>query len=153
MREIPSKNYIILSLMTIGVIIVCLIFNKVYKFSNNKNYSSIMRDFISEIQYEDLDNYLLENLDVVLYINDNSTKNDQNLEKELKKIITNNGISQYVVYIEKSEDIIKKYDLDSNSPIFIAYQNGIVTEILSKPYYTSEEIQEFLVRNKVIDND
>lgn len=153
MREIPSKNYIILSLMTIGVIIVCLIFNKVYKFSNNKNYSSIMRDFISEIQYEDLDNYLLENLDVVLYINDNSTKNDQNLEKELKKIITNNGISQYVVYIEKSEDIIKKYDLDSNSPIFIAYQNGIVTEILSKPYYTSEEIQKFLVRNKVIDND
>ena len=73
--------------------------------------------------------------------------------KDTKKIILDNSIQQYVVYVEKTDEIIKKYDLNDNSPIFIAYQNGVLTEIFSKDGYSAKEIESFFVRNKVIEDD
>lgn len=153
MRKIPSKNYVILFCLTIGVIAVCLIFNSVYKTTNKKEYTPIIKEVITEIKYDDLDNYLQENLDVVLYINDSSVKDNQKFEKKIKKMITNNGISRYFVYIEKDEKIVEKYKLNTSTPIFIAYQDGVRTEVLSKKNCTVQDVEEFLIRNKVIDND
>ena len=153
MREIPAKNYIILSCLIVGVVIVSLILSNIYKTTHNEEYAPVIKDIITEIRYEDLDNYLQENLDVVLYINDSSVKGDRKFEKKVKKMITNNGISRYFVYIEKNENIIDKYKLNSNTPIFIAYQNGVITEVLNKKNCAINEVEEFLIRNKVIDND
>lgn len=153
MRKIPTKNYVILSFLAIGVVIVCLVFSKVYKTTNNKEYTPVIKEVITEIKYDDLDNYLQENLDVVLYINDGSVKSNRSFEKKIKKTITNNGISRYFVYIEKDKNLVDKYKLNSNTPIFIAYQNGVITEVLSKKNVTINEVEEFLIRNKVIDSD
>ena len=153
MREIPAKNYVILSCLVVGVVIVSLVLSNLYRTTHKEEYTPIIKDVITEIRYEDLDNYLQENLDVVLYINDSSVKGDRKFEKKVKKMITNNGISRYFVYIEKNENIIDKYKLNSNTPIFIAYQNGVITEVLNKKNCTINEVEEFLIRNKVIDND
>lgn len=153
MREIPAKNYGILSCLVVGVVIVSLVLSNLYRTTHKEEYTPIIKDVITEIRYEDLDNYLQENLDVVLYINDSSVKGDRKFEKKVKKMITNNGISRYFVYIEKNENIIDKYKLNSNTPIFIAYQNGVITEVLNKKNCTINEVEEFLIRNKVIDND
>ena len=153
MREIPAKNYVILSCLVVGVVIVSLVLSNLYRTTHKEEYTPIIKDVITEIRYEDLDNYLQENLDVVLYINDSSVKGDRKFEKKVKKMITNNGISRYFVYIEKNENIIDKYKLNSNTPIFIAYQNGVITEVLNKKNCAINEVEEFLIRNKVIDND
>jgi len=153
MREIPAKNYGILSCLVVGVVIVSLVLSNLYRTTHKEEYTPIIKDVITEIRYEDLDNYLQENLDVVLYINDSSVKGDRKFEKKVKKMITNNGISRYFVYIEKNENIIDKYKLNSNTPIFIAYQNGVITEVLNKKNCAINEVEEFLIRNKVIDND
>ena len=153
MREIPAKNYIILSCLIVGVVIVSLILSNIYKTTHKEEYAPVIKDIITEIRYEDLDNYLQENLDVVLYINDSNVKSNIKFEKKLKKLITNNGLSRYFVYIEKDKDIIDKYKLNSNTPTFIAYQNGVITEVLSKKNCTINDVEDFLIRNKVIDND
>lgn len=153
MREVPAKNYIIVVVMAVTVIILGLILRNIYRANNNEVYTPIVIDVIKVIQYEDLENYLQENPDVVLYINDSTKKTKKDLEKGLKKLITDNEIGQYIVYIEKSDDIVKKYDLGTDFPVFVAYQNGIITEILSKDDYKISEIESFLIRNKVIEND
>ena len=169
MRDVPKKNYIVLTLIALGVIVLCFVFMNMYN-KNNKEiyksavkktarnnmiksgYKSAVKNIIHEIKYEDLDNYLQENPDVVLYINDSSKKNTD-VEERLKEIIVENSIQQYVVYIEKDDNIVEKWDLNSNSPIFIAYKDGKVSEILSQKKYTNNEIENFLLRNGVIESD
>ena len=153
MREIPVKNYIILVSIAIAILIVSLVLRGIYINKNGEEkYTSAIKEVVTEIKYDDLDNYLQESPTCVLYINDSSKKNKK-IDKETKKIILDNSVQQYVVYIEKTSDVQKKYDLDNNSPIFIAYQNGVLTEILSKDNYSTKEIESFLIRNKVIEND
>ena len=153
MREIPVKNYIVLVSIAIEVIVLSLVLRGMYiKKNGNIQYTSAVKEVVTEIKYDDLDNYLQENPTCVLYIN-NSKKQNKNVQRDAKKIILDNSIQQYVVYIERTNDIVKKYDLNNNSPIFIAYQNGVLTEIFSKDGYTAKEIESFFVRNKVIEDD
>ncbi len=153
MREVPAKNYLILTFLAIGVVLISLILMNMYK-TNNKEvyYSSVVKDVVNEIVYDDLDNYIQETPNFVLYINDSSKKNKK-IQRAVKKIIMDNDIEQYVVYIEKTDDVIKKYSLDSNTPIFVAYENGTIVEIMSKDDYSTKDIESFFIRNKVIDND
>lgn len=152
MRDVPKKNYIVLALIALGVVVLCCIFMNMYNKNNKDVYRPIVKDIINEIKYEDLDNYLQENPDVVLYINDSSKKNVE-VEKSLKQLIVENNIQQYVVYIEKDKNIVKKWELDSNTPIFISYKDGKTTEILSQKKYTDDEIKNFLLRSGVIESD
>lgn len=152
MRDVPKKNYIVLALIALGVIVVCFVFMNMYNKNNKEIYKSVVKDIINEIKYEDLDNYLQENPDVVLYIND-SLKKNSDIEENLKDLIVENNIRQYVVYIEKDKSIVEKWDLNSNSPILIAYKDGKVVEILSQKSYTNDEIRNFFLRNGVIESD
>lgn len=153
MREIPRKNYVIITLMAVGVVVVCFILMNMYNSNNNEVYNSAVREVVSEIKYDDLESYLQENLDVVLYINDSNKKANQKLEREIRDLITDNNIQQYVVYIEKNNELVREYSLDSYTPIFIAYQDGKITEVLSDNNYSIEEIESFFVRNGVIESD
>lgn len=153
MREIPKKNYIIVLLIAIGVVLLCFGLRSMYKSSGEKTYPSVIKDIVHEIKIDDLDNYLQENPDVVLYIYDSSKKNNRDTEKSFKKLIVDNDISQYVVYVEKTDKIKDEYDLDKNSPILVAYQNGVLKEVLSKKNITGNELESFLVRNKVIEKN
>ena len=123
-------------------------------YNSNKvvTYNSPVKNVINEIKYDDLESYLQENLNIVLYIND-SNDSDEQQELNIKKIIMENNVQQYIVYIEKNEDLVKEYSLDNNSPIFVAYQDGKVSEILSLNSYSEEEVEKFLIRNGVIEND
>ena len=153
MREIPVKNYFVLVSIAVAVVVISLALRSLYIEKNgNVQYTSVVKEVVTEIKYDDLDYYLQENPTCVLYINDSSKKN-KNIQKETKKIILENSVQQYFVYIEKTDDLVKEFDLNSNSPIFIAYQNGVRTEILSKENYSDREIESFLIRNKVIEND
>lgn len=152
MRDVPKKNYIVLTLIALGVIVLCFVFMNMYNKNNKDIYESVVKDIINEIKYEDLDNYLQENPEVVLYINDSSKKNS-NIEENLKDLIVENNIQQYVVYIERDNSIVEKLNLNSNSPIFIAYKDGKMVEILSQKKYTNDEIKNFFLRNGVIESD
>ena len=152
MREIPKKNYLVLFLLATSVVVVCFVLMNLYNSNKVVTYNSPVKNVINEIKYDDLESYLQENLNIVLYIND-SNDSDEQQELNIKKIIMENNVQQYIVYIEKNEDLVKEYSLDNNSPIFVAYQDGKVSEILSLNSYSEEEVEKFLIRNGVIEND
>ena len=153
MREIPKKNYIIVCLMAFAVVVIGFTLRNVYLHNHKETYTPMILDVVKVIKYDDLDNYLQENPDVVLYINNSNRKVKKSFEKDVKKLIEEKEIEQYIVYIERTPEVVKKYDLKNNNPIFIAYQNGVITEILSKDEYTVKDVESFLVRNKVIENN
>ena len=153
MREVPKQNYIIVCLMAFAVIVLGFILRNIYMHNHKETYTPMILDTVSVIKYDDLDNYLQENPDAILYINNSNKKVKKSFEKGVKKLIEEKNIAQYIVYIERTPEVVKKYDLKNNNPIFIAYQNGAITEILSKDEYTVGDVESFLIRNKVIENN
>ena len=152
MREIPKKNYFILGAMTVFVVALVFGLMSLYNSNNKNEYKPVVKDVINEIKYDDLENYVLENPNALLYINDSEYKNKK-VEKMFKDIIVDNNLQQSVVYIEKTEQVKKEYDLKSETPIFVLYKDGKVKEILAQKSYSKDTIIDFLRRNEIIEND
>lgn len=152
MRKIPKKNYVILCVMAIAVVAICFILMNLYNSYNKVEYKSEMKSTINEIKSNELDSFIEENPDVVIYINDSSIDNNE-LDKQIKDLITKNNIVSYFVYLEKNKDVINKFKIKDNNPIFIIYKDGKIKEKYSKETYTIDEIESLLVRNEVIEND
>lgn len=152
MCEIPKKNYLFVLIMAVVVVIITFVLMNLYNANKKEVYSSYVKEIAHEIMLDDLDNYLQEHPDAILYINTNDEANKK-LEKEIKNLIARHNIQQYFVYIENNKDITKKYKLKDNNPIFIAYKDGKALETFSQDKYTIKEIESFLVRNGVIEND
>lgn len=150
MREIPKKNYLILFIIAIVVVIATGILMNIYNANHEVIYESKIKTIVTEIKYEDLSNYLIENPNVVVYVN-NSHKDNNKLESDIYKLIADKNIQQYMIYMERNKDIVDKYKLPKNNPLFIAFKDGKKVEIFSEKEYTIEGIESFLVRNEVIE--
>lgn len=150
MREIPKKNYLILFIIAIVVVIATGILMNIYNANHEVVYESKIKTIVTEIKYEDLSNYLIENPNVVVYVN-NSHKDNNKLESDIYKLIADKNIQQYMIYMERNKDIVDKYKLPKNNPLFIAFKDGKKVEIFSEKEYTIEGIESFLVRNEVIE--
>ncbi len=152
MRNIPKKNYFMVLCMALVVVVLVLVLMNVYNANKQDVYDSRVKEVVNVLKVDDIDNYLLEHLDSVLYVSD-STNIDHKLDKQVRELITDNNLQQYFAYIEKTDEVVKKYKLDDNNPIFIAYKDGEVSEIYSSKEYSIVEIESFLIRNEVLDSD
>lgn len=97
-RKIPTRNYLIVIVIILVTILLALsisnYFRKKIEYQNQTNITS----YLSEIKIEELDNFLTENHDVMIYLVDsnNSTK--------LQKIILNYNYNKDMVVLNTSSD-------------------------------------------------
>lgn len=100
MRQIPKKNYIILFGLSIGTVILLIYVSSLYKsyqFSKDKNYE--IQSVLSTITMSDVDNYIQENPNIVLYISNSDNESVNSFETEFKKYIKDNDLSHEIVYL------------------------------------------------------
>ena len=101
-RKIPTRNYLIVIVIILVTILLALsisnYFRKKIEYQNQTNITS----YLSEIKVEELDNFLTENHDVMIYLVDsnNSTK----LQNKVKKIILNYNYNKDMVVLNTSSD-------------------------------------------------
>ena len=68
-REIPLKNYVYLFLILLGSILFLTYAYTWYEtYTENKLNISIMNNYLTVINYNELDNYITENKDAVIYV-------------------------------------------------------------------------------------
>ena len=84
MRKIPLKNYIILGIIIVVSVFAVLYFNQLYK--NTKNSDTILYDFIKEVKPYELDNYIIENPNFIMYISSRISSN-KTFEKKFKNFL------------------------------------------------------------------
>jgi len=98
-RKIKSSNYIKLAIIFIFVILAVLGFRNLYlsRQTNDLN-TPIIRDVISkELMSNEIENYLKENEDALIYVGISSDIKNRNVEKRLKKYIKNNDIKDKIL--------------------------------------------------------
>lgn len=146
--KINKSNYIKLVLIIAVTIAITFLFVYFYNEIKNKN---LMANYLDQITVEDIDQYILEHPDTILYIK----YRDQNLslfESDLKRKVEKNNLSDDIVYvlygsndISTINKILRKYnfnkDISDNSLILVMIDKKIQTyKIISK----NEKMDDFI---------
>lgn len=158
-KKIPTKNYICLTLIiicTIAITYYLYLWLVAYK---ELDTQSILEQHLQVINYNDINNYVIENNDSFLYIT-NKNKDYSKFENDLYNLIKKYNLFQDVLYLDISDNI-KNGTFTINNftfkqyPIFLLYDDGNITSIydIKANSFDTEKIEMYLESIGVIEND
>ena len=143
LRKIPVKNYVILSIVIIVTLFILYYFYMwvdVYK--ESKINMPIMDRYMSVINYNELDNYIVENPDTIVYVSVLENENIREFEKKFKNKYKNDEIDKEILYMNVTNDIkdkdifddmVSKYSLNglnaTNVPCVLVFENSRLKSI------------------------
>lgn len=139
-KKIPFKNYVILSIILILSIVVCIYFYMWYsEFETNKINTPILDQYFSVINYNELDDFLVENKNVILYVSVLDDIYTRRFENKFRNIIEKYTLNNSILYLDLTKEknnnslyksIVDKYDL-LNLPCIVMIDNGKVSDVYS----------------------
>lgn len=160
LREVPTKNYVYLFLiLLVSILLMIYLYTWYQAYNENKLNTSIMNEYLSVINYNELDNYIIENKDAVIYVSILGNEDINKFEKKFKNIVSENNLRNDILYLDISNENIeratKKLNIDKNLPYLVVYTNGVITDTYSidDNNYSNSKIEKYLNRIGVIDND
>ena len=144
-REIPIKNYIILGVVLfITMLILYYFYCWVDVYKESKINIPIMDKYMSVINYNELDNYIVENPDTIIYVSVLEDEKIRGFEKEFKNKYKNKEIETELLYMNITDDIndmdirdemVSKYSINSldmtDVPSMLVFNNGELSSIYS----------------------
>lgn len=149
-KNIPVKNYIILVILTILTFV--LLFYLASYYQKRKEYESSIdtrMNFLSEVKENELEHYILENDDVLIYISDSTDTKYRTFEKQLKTLMVGEDLTKDVIYMDmykvsKQFSNHIKHDLAAETlqlenlvyPNVLTISSGKITSVL---YYVEQE--------------
>lgn len=169
LRVIPSKNYLILGIVIIVTLLLLYYFYMwIDAYNETKLNKPILDKYLEVINYNELDDYLIENQDTIIYISVLEDSKIRDFEKQFKKILRNKEIEKDILYMNITDDIKKKvivkemnekYMINSlsivNVPVIAVFEDGKLKNIYSikNNNYDIEEFKMFINNNKFRNDD
>lgn len=130
MREIPKGNYVKAAILFIATILVVFLlanyFIKKQEYDENSNTRMTSLTYISE---ESIEDYIVENHNIIVYVSDSSDKFIETEEIELNQLIIDNELEDVIVYMDSSklsENFLEKYTDISVEPNIYIFNDGKV---------------------------
>ena len=163
-REIAFKNYIILALVLIITIIVVIYFFMWYSSKEKSKLElPILDDYIMPINYNELNDYIVENKDAVIYT---SVLNDVNIrlfENKFKNVIVKNNLNSSILYLDLTNEIKdnnvllkmkKKYGTKVDIPSVMVFRDGVLTDVynIKEDNYNIKKLEKYLEKEVVIND-
>jgi hypothetical protein len=169
MKQIKLRNYIILAIIILVTIALVFIIKKAYE--NSQMYAVHTNERLSmlyEIKEDDLDSYLVENQDIVIYISNAKDEKIEEFEKELMTYISEKELAREIIYLNLDtvssnfyKNIENKYFspyLNENKTLLpeqanmLQVQEGKITKILydKETSISMSDVKEFLIKNDVV---
>lgn len=168
-KEVPLKNYILLAvilLLSIIIIIYFYIWHNTYE--ESKLTIPIMDKYMQVINYNELNDYLIENKDCIIYSSVLNNQEIRNFEIKLKKVIVNKSLENNILYLDLTEElknnnlkkeIENKYkDNNNNSlvnvPSIAVFKSGTLESIylISKNDYEIDPLVTYLKEEGIIND-
>ena len=129
-RKIPTKNYIIYSVIVIVTLLAVFYLNEWYKaFKINQLNNSYIANYVQELNYEEFKNYAQENPNSIVYMGITNSEECLTFEKKLYKVIKDNNLLDELVFlnltdISKQDDYLDRVQTDFyNSVITVKLDN------------------------------
>lgn len=167
-KNIPLKNYIILAVVLILSIILVIYFYMWYNaYEESKLNTMIMDKYLQVINYNELNNYLVENKDAVIYSSVLEDQKIRDFEKKFKNIIIKNSLNNDILYLDLTEelknknitkDIKETYNINgqdiTNTPSIMIFKDGQLYSIynIKEKNYNINLLTNYLEEEDIIDD-
>ena len=168
-RVVPIKNYIYLSIIILVTILLVFYFYLWYlTYEESKLNNQIMDRYLQVINYNELDDYLQENKDAIIYASVLEEQKIRNFEINFKETIIENSLKKEILYLDlteiynnkkEKEKAIKKYQINnkniSNVPSILVFEEGNLTKIydIKENNYDIDNLKKFLQEEGLELND
>lgn len=158
-RSIPKKNYFILMLLLVAVVILTFAVVSVCKGIKSSNVASgYINKYVNELSYNELDTYLVEpSSNTFVYVTYTGDEQIYKLEKNLKKIIANNELNDEFIYMNVTKEmendnfmneLNNKFSTDkiNKLPIILYFKDGVLLDVVSSNdnLFTGADFQKLL---------
>lgn len=169
LRVIPKKNYIILGIVVlVSLLIIYYFYMWVSAYKDAKENVSVLDNYMNVINYNELDNYIVENPDSVIYVSVVDDTQINKFDKKLANSIKNNDFNKDVLYMNITETIkdasikrkmIEKYSLKyadiTDVPNIIVFEDGKLISIynIKDNGYSVSKVVEFVNNIKFGDGE
>ena len=108
-RKVPFKNYIILGVvMVVTILLLYYFYMWVDIYKESKINIPIMDKYMNVINYNELDNYLVENPNTILYVSILDNEEIRTFEKKFKNEFKNKKINNELLYMNLTVELSDK---------------------------------------------
>ena len=160
LREVPLKNYVYLFLILLGSFLLLIYINTWYEtYNENKLNTSIMNEYLTVINYNELNNYITENKDAIIYVSVLGDEDINRFEKKFKNEILENNLKNSILYLNLTDEnrpiATKELQIEQDFPYLVVYTNGQITDTYNivETNYSSKKIIKYLNRIGATEND
>ena len=164
-REIPLKNYIILGLvilLTLGIVYYFYLWYITYE--ESKLNETIMDRYLEVINYNELNDYIVENRNAMIYTSVLEDNNIRKFEIKFKNIVVKNALKDKILYMDMTDifkDKIKytelrnsyqinKYNI-TNVPCILVFKDAKLVDIYSikDNDYNTDNVLNYIIDNEM----
>ena len=145
LRKIPVKNYIILGgIIVVTLFILYYFYCLVDVYKESKINIPILDKYMMVINYNELDNYIVENPNTIVYVSVLENEEIRGFEKKLKNKYKSNSVNNEILYMNITNELkdkniknemVNEYYLNSlnitDVPCVLVFNEGILTSIYS----------------------
>lgn len=161
-REVPIKNYIKLGIILLISILALFYLYLWYRtYEENRLNTPIMDNYLSIINYNELNDYLTENKNATIYLSKLNDNDIRSFEKEFKLIIQDNALKNKMLYLDLTNELDQNNEItitnnytinESNLPVIVIIENSQVVEIynIKENNYDENKLEAFLNQNNII---
>ena len=165
-RVIPKKNYLILAIV---IILTCFLMYYLYMwydaYMDNKLNKPILDKYMEVINYNELDNYLVENTNAIVYVSILEDSDIRSFEKKFKALFKQQKINRDILYMDITNDlslidsVVSKYsDGKLNSidlPVIIVIEDGKLKSFynIKENNYDVQGIVSFMDSIRFLEDD
>ena len=164
-REIPLKNYIILGLvvlLTLGLVYYFYLWYITYE--ESKLNETIMDRYLEVINYNELNDYIVENRNAMIYTSVLENNNIRKFEIKFKNIVVKNALKDKILYMDMTDifkDKIKYTELRNsyqvnnynitNVPCILVFKDAKLVDIYSikDNDYNADNVLNYIIDNEM----
>lgn len=163
-KTITIKNYIILAFVFLATACLTLYLCKCYYvYNDSKKEIPVIRGTLSEITSEELEHYVSDNPNCIVYMCTASDLNCRDFEEDFIRLIKKKSLQEEIVYLnlsnvnqdEFTEYFNKKYkykiSLTSKYPAIVMFEDTKVETILQEndDDFSIVRVKQFIELNKI----
>ena len=104
LRKIPIKNYFIVAIIfALSIGLVFFFRNWYNSYQDYEKTIPLLQGVISEIRYNEIDNFIIDNPSAIIYIGVADDDDCRNLETKFKKVIERRHLKNKIIYFNITE--------------------------------------------------
>lgn len=152
MKEKNKKTtlFIVVCILTILILVIALKIND--SRIKEELSQSQMDNYLTEINYEEISNYVIEQPSIIIYVSNSAQSNISNFENIFKPVIKKYNLENEIIYININDTTIID-PIYQNAPELVVYKDGEISDVIDcDALKTSSDIIKSLKERGIIND-